>query len=115
MRSAPSIPPSYPIPLDGPVGKMMKALERQSYRPAHIHFIISAKGYETLTTHVFAAGDPCLDADPVFAVKSSLVADFIRHESVEEARAHQTTGLSTQLSMILRSKPQCDAMGLLVE
>jgi len=84
-------PASYPIPLDGPVGKMMRALERQSYRPAHIHFIISAEGYETLTTHVFAAGDPCLDADPVFAVKSPLVADFIRHESVEEARARQTT------------------------
>jgi catechol 1,2-dioxygenase len=82
---------SYPIPLDGPVGKMMKALGRQPYRPAHIHFIVSAKGYETLTTHVFIAGDPCLDADPVFAVKSSLVADFIRHDSVGEAKARQTT------------------------
>ena len=83
-------PVSYPIPLDGPVGKMMKALGRQPYRPAHIHFIISAEGYETLTTHLFVPGDPCLDADPVFAVKSSLVADFIRHESVEEAGACQT-------------------------
>jgi protocatechuate 3,4-dioxygenase beta subunit len=73
------------------VGKMMVTLGRQVYRPAHIHFILSAKGYETLTTHIFVAGDPHLDSDPVFAMKKSLVVDFVRHDSPEEARARGTT------------------------
>lgn len=84
-------PASYPIPVDGPVGKMMVTLGRQVYRPAHIHFILSAKGNETLTTHIFVAGDPHLDSDPVFAVKKSLVVDGVRHDSPEEARARGTT------------------------
>jgi len=84
-------PASYPIPVDGPVGKMMTALGRQPYRPAHIHLIITAKGYEPLTTHVFVAGDPYLDSDPVFVVKSSLVVDFVRHDSAGEAMARKTT------------------------
>ena len=84
-------PASYPIPLDGPVGRMMTALAREAYRPAHIHFVISANGYETLTTHVFVAGDPHLDSDPVFVVKSSLVVEFVRRDSPEEAKARGTT------------------------
>jgi len=84
-------PASYPIPMDGPVGRMMTALGRPFYRPGHIHFIISAEGYERLCTHIFVAGDPCLDSDPVFVVKSSLIADFVRHDSAEEAKARATT------------------------
>jgi len=84
-------PASYPIPMDGPVGKMMTALGRPFYRPGHIHFIISAKGYERLCTHIFVAGDPCLDSDPVFVVKSPLIADFVRHDSEDEAKARGTT------------------------
>lgn len=49
-------------------------------RPAHIHFRVAADGYETLTTHVFAAGDPFLDTDAVFAVKESLVVPFATSE-----------------------------------
>jgi hydroxyquinol 1,2-dioxygenase len=49
-------------------------------RPAHVHFRVAAAGYETLITHVFAAGDPHLDADAVFGVKRSLIAPFPRHE-----------------------------------
>jgi protocatechuate 3,4-dioxygenase beta subunit len=84
-------PASYPIPMDGPVGQLMRALGRQPYRPAHIHFIVAAPGYETLTTHIFVKGDPCLDTDPVFAVKSSLIADFVRHDSAAEAMERKTT------------------------
>lgn len=84
-------PASYPIPMDGTVGRMMRALGRQPRRPAHIHFSIAATGYEPLVTHIFVAGDPFLDADPVLAVKSSLVAEFIRHDSVEEAIARKAT------------------------
>lgn len=82
-------PASYPIPTDGPVGRMMAALARHPYRPAHVHFIVSAEGYEPLTTHLFIKGDPYLDSDAVFAVKNSLVVDFVRHDSPTEAAARQ--------------------------
>jgi hydroxyquinol 1,2-dioxygenase len=72
-------PVSYPIPTDGPVGKMLLKMGRHPYRPAHIHAIVSAPGYETVTTHLFVKGDPYLDSDAVFGVKGSLVVEFRRH------------------------------------
>src|SRR6218665_60157 len=72
--------PPYPIPHDGPVGQLLDALNRHPWRPAHLHFRISAPGYETLVTHVFRDGDPSLDSDAVFGVRSSLVADWVHHE-----------------------------------
>jgi hydroxyquinol 1,2-dioxygenase len=69
-------PVAYPIPTDGPVGRMLQALGRHPWRPAHIHFIVSADGFAPVTTHLFAAGDPYLDSDAVFGVKSSLVVGF---------------------------------------
>ncbi len=73
-------PVSYPIPIDGPVGQMMLELGRHPYRPAHTHMIVAAPGYETLTTHLFVRGDPYLESDAVFAVKDSLVVNFVAHE-----------------------------------
>jgi len=73
-------PVSYPIPTDGPVGKMLLKMGRHPYRPAHTHMIVSAPGYETVTTHVFVESDPYLESDAVFGVKNSLVANFARHE-----------------------------------
>jgi hydroxyquinol 1,2-dioxygenase len=69
----------YPIPHDGPVGMMLKALGRHPWRPAHLHFMIAAPGYERLVTHVFREGDRYLDSDAVFGVRSSLVAQWRRH------------------------------------
>jgi len=74
-------PVSYPIPTDGPVGKMLLKMGRHPYRPAHTHMIVSAPGYETVTTHVFVESDPYLESDAVFGVKNSLVANFARHEA----------------------------------
>ncbi|WP_457831889.1 dioxygenase family protein, partial [Staphylococcus aureus] len=65
-------PASYPVPTDGPVGELLRAMGRHAWRPAHIHFIIAAPGYVPVTTHIFAAGDPYIDSDTVFGVKSSL-------------------------------------------
>jgi hydroxyquinol 1,2-dioxygenase len=70
---------SYPIPHDGPVGQLLAALGRHPWRPAHLHFMISAGGYETLITHVFRQGDKYLDSDAVFGVRDSLIAEWIRH------------------------------------
>ncbi|MFM0512862.1 intradiol ring-cleavage dioxygenase [Paraburkholderia sp. RL17-373-BIF-A] len=72
---------AYPIPHDGPVGRMLEALGRHPWRPAHLHFMIEAPGYETLVTHVFRDGDKYLDSDAVFGVRSSLIADWVRHDA----------------------------------
>ncbi|MDY0747778.1 intradiol ring-cleavage dioxygenase [Paucibacter sp. R3-3] len=70
----------YPIPHDGPVGCMLENLGRHPWRPAHLHFMIQAPGYERLITHVFRDGDKYLDSDAVFGVRSSLIADWKRHD-----------------------------------
>lgn len=70
-------PTSYPIPNDGPVGQMLEKLERHPYRPAHVHFLVGADGYDRLCTHIFVAGDPYLESDSVFGVKDSLIVDFV--------------------------------------
>ncbi|MGO4813054.1 intradiol ring-cleavage dioxygenase [Cupriavidus sp. 2MCAB6] len=70
----------YPIPHDGPVGRMLDAMGRHPWRPAHLHFMITAPGYETLITHVFREGGEYLDSDAVFGVRSSLIGDWVRHE-----------------------------------
>ena len=72
-------PVSYPVPTDGPVGKMLLGMGRHPYRPAHVHAIISAPGYEKVATHLFVKGDAYLDSDAVFGVKQSLVVDFKPH------------------------------------
>jgi hydroxyquinol 1,2-dioxygenase len=69
-------PVSYPVPTDGPVGRILNAMGRHPMRPAHIHFIVSAPGYEPVATHLFVNGDRYLDSDVVFAVKNSLIVDF---------------------------------------
>jgi len=74
------LPINYPIPSDGPVGRMLKATERHPWRPAHIHFVVSADGYEPVTTHIFDRTDEYLQSDAVFAVKDTLICDFTKHE-----------------------------------
>jgi hydroxyquinol 1,2-dioxygenase len=71
---------AYPIPHDGPVGRLLEDLTRHPWRPAHLHFMITAPGYERLITHVFRDGDKYLDSDAVFGVRSSLIADWVRNE-----------------------------------
>jgi hydroxyquinol 1,2-dioxygenase len=71
---------AYPIPHDGPVGRLLEQLGRHPWRPAHLHFMITAPGCARLITHVFRAGDRWLDSDAVFGVRRSLVADWVRHE-----------------------------------
>jgi protocatechuate 3,4-dioxygenase beta subunit len=67
------MPVSYPIPNDGPAGQLLKDMGRHPFRPAHVHFMISAPGYRTLITHLFIAGDQYLASDAVFGVKPSLI------------------------------------------
>lgn len=81
-------PKYYPIPGDGPVGMLLDDLGRHHFRPAHIHFIVSAEGYESVTTQFFDSEDPYIDSDAVFGVKDSLVVDFNTLEITEEAEQY---------------------------
>ena len=78
-------PVYYSIPDDGPVGRMLRATNRHPWRPAHVHFVVSADGYEPLTTHIFDDVDPYIESDTVFAVKKSLMCQFVRHEIANES------------------------------
>lgn len=73
-------PVSYPIPDDGPVGQMLGHLGRHPYRPAHMHYLVTADGFERLVTHTFVGGDKYLESDAVFGVKTTLIAPFNRVE-----------------------------------
>ena len=78
-------PVAYQIPADGPVGEMLRATNRHAWRPAHVHFVVSAPGYSPVTTHVFDSVDKYLDEDAVFGVKNSLIAQFKEHKSRDDA------------------------------
>ena len=72
-------PMSYSVPTDGPVGRMLRKMGRHPNRPAHIHMIVSAPGYQAVTTHLFVADSPYLDSDAVFGVRNSLIVKFDKH------------------------------------
>ena len=74
FRSILAVP--YAIPHDGPVGRMLEATGRHPWRPAHLHFMVKAPGYETLVTHVFRDNSDYLDSDAVFGVRQSLVCEW---------------------------------------
>lgn len=76
-------PVSYPIPDDGPVGQMLGHLGRHPYRPAHMHYMVSAPGFQKLVTHTFVGEDAYLQSDTVFGVKKTLVAPFERLSGAE--------------------------------
>jgi catechol 1,2-dioxygenase len=78
-------PVHYEIPTDGPVGRMLRATNRHGWRPAHVHFVVSAEGYEPVTTHIFDSIDPYLKSDAVFGVKESLIVDFQEHQPGDAA------------------------------
>ncbi|GAP36194.1 intradiol ring-cleavage dioxygenase [Piscinibacter sakaiensis] len=80
LRFRTILPTAYPVPTDGPVGRLLVASGRHPWRPAHLHFRIAAPGHRTLVTHLFRDPDPYLDSDVVFGVRSSLIARFERHE-----------------------------------
>lgn len=85
-------PVVYPIPSDGPAGRMLAATGRHPWRPAHLHMIVTAPGYERLTTHFFDAETDYLDSDAVFAVKPSLVRQFVRRSADDPERPPFVTG-----------------------
>jgi protocatechuate 3,4-dioxygenase beta subunit len=103
-----SKPRFYPIPDDGPVGKLLAAIGRHPNRAAHIHFIVSAEGYDPVITHIFSPDCEYLDQDAVFGVKDSLIAEFARVTDEKQARELQFSGpfWSVNWDFVLASKKQ---------
>jgi hydroxyquinol 1,2-dioxygenase len=85
-------PVPYPIPFDGPVGQMLEASGRHPWRPAHLHMIIRADGYLPLTTHMFDQTSEYLESDAVFAVKRSLLREFVERSPDDPERPPDVTG-----------------------
>ena len=102
-------PRFYPIPDDGPVGKLLAALGRHPYRPAHLHYIIKADGFESLTTHIFDPDDAYINSDAVFGVKESLLAEFRKTEDPQRARELGFDGWFWEVEhdfVLARAKPR---------
>jgi catechol 1,2-dioxygenase len=73
-------PAGYPIPIDGPVGELVKATGRHNYRPAHLHFMIHKPGFKTLISQVYVPDDPHIDSDVQFGVTRALIGNYVRHD-----------------------------------
>jgi len=76
-------PAGYPIPIDGPVGRLLRAQGRHNMRPAHVHFLISKPGYKTHISQVYSNDDPNLETDVQFGVTRALVGNYVRHANGE--------------------------------
>jgi hydroxyquinol 1,2-dioxygenase len=85
-------PKFYPIPDDGPVGQLLKALGRHPFRPAHFHYIVEKDGFDKLTTHIFDPDDHYINSDAVFGVKESLMAEFKPVDDPKKCAEHGFSG-----------------------
>jgi catechol 1,2-dioxygenase/hydroxyquinol 1,2-dioxygenase len=100
------VPSHYPIPTDGPVGKLLTAGGRHPYRPGHVHFIVSADGHEPVTTHAFVSDSPYIDSDAVFAVKKGLLVDFSPCDDAELAARFGVSTPFTHARFDVQLNPQ---------
>ncbi len=96
-------PVPYPIPDDGPVGRMLGATGRHPWRPAHVHVVVRAPGYRSVTTHIFDAESKYLDDDTVFAVKPSLLRHFVPRAADDPERPEgiEEPWVSLELDLVL--------------
>ena len=99
-------PKHYSIPTDGPVGKMLSSTGRHPFRPAHLHYIVSAKGYKSVVTHVFVKGSQYLDSDSVFGVKDSLISEYvlINDQNKAEEKGMKNPYFELEFNFILESE-----------
>lgn len=98
-------PAGYPIPIDGPVGDMLRAQGRHNFRPAHLHFMVNKPGLKTLVSQVYVNDDPRLDSDVQFGVTRHLIGDYVRHDAGEPAPAADVEGEWYSLTQELVMEP----------
>ena len=72
-------PSGYPIPVDGPVGELVRATRRHNFRPAHLHFMIYKPGFKTLISQIYSPDDPHIDSDVQFGVTRALIGNYVCH------------------------------------
>ena len=96
-------PAGYPIPLDGPVGDMIRAQHRRHYRPAHVHFLLFKDGFKTLVTQVFVDNDEDLERDVVFGVTRALVGDYVKHDGPAPASDVEGLWYSLDYTFVMES------------
>jgi catechol 1,2-dioxygenase len=84
-------PAGYPIPIDGPVGELLRAQGRHNFRPAHLHFLIYRPGLKTLISQIYSPDDPHIETDVQFGVTKALLGNYIRHDN-EPAPAPDVVG-----------------------
>ncbi|ALQ32622.1 hydroxyquinol 1,2-dioxygenase (plasmid) [Arthrobacter sp. YC-RL1] len=104
-------PTPYPIPHDGPVGKMLEAVGRSPMRASHLHFMVTAADHRTLVTHIFVEGDPIIEAgDSVFGVKSSLIKRFVQQPpgspTPDGRELRGTSWARTRFDIVLAPAPE---------
>lgn len=97
-------PAGYPIPIDGPVGDLIRVQGRHHYRPAHLHFLLYKPGFKTLISQVYVNDDPVLDTDVQFGVTRALVGNYVRHEN-EPAPATDVEGPWYSLDYTFKMEP----------
>jgi protocatechuate 3,4-dioxygenase beta subunit len=73
-------PAGYPIPVDGPVGELVRATRRHNFRPAHLHFMVFKPGFKTLVSQIYSPDDPHIESDVQFGVTRALIGDYVRHD-----------------------------------
>jgi catechol 1,2-dioxygenase len=95
-------PAGYPIPVDGPVGDLVRAVRRpHNYRPAHLHFLIYKPGFKTLISQVYAGDDERLDTDVQFGVTRALIGNFVRHDEDGPAPGVQPPWYSLDYTFVM--------------
>jgi hydroxyquinol 1,2-dioxygenase len=73
-------PAGYPIPIDGPVGALLRAQRRHNMRPAHLHFLAHKAGFKTLVSQIYVPDDKHIDNDVQFGVTRHLIGKYVRHD-----------------------------------
>jgi len=94
-------PAGYPIPIDGPVGELLRAQGRHNRRPAHLHFLAHKQGFKTLISQIYVDDDPYLDSDVQFGVTRHLVGNYVRHEGKPPAPDVEGAWYSLERTLVM--------------
>jgi len=94
-------PAGYPIPVDGPVGDLLRAQGRHNMRPAHLHFLASKEGLKTLISQIYVNDDEHLDSDVQFGVTRHLIGNYVRHEAHPPAPDVEGTWYSLERTFVM--------------
>ncbi len=96
-------PAGYPIPVDGPVGDLVRATRRHNFRPAHLHFMAFKPGFKTLISQVYSPDDPNIDSDVQFGVTRALIGNYVRHDKPSDELGFTAPWYSLDQRLVLEA------------